>query len=36
VPDKISKENPINITKAMVIEKLRELIKNKDLSEYIL
>ncbi len=36
VPDKISKEKPINITKAMVVEKLRELIKNKDLSEYIL
>jgi ATP-dependent HslUV protease ATP-binding subunit HslU len=36
VPDKISKDKPINITKAMVIEKLRELIKNKDLSEYIL
>ncbi|MBI1768172.1 MAG: ATP-dependent protease ATPase subunit HslU [Bacteroidetes bacterium] len=36
VPDKISKDNPIKITKAMVVEKLRELIKNKDLSEYIL
>lgn len=36
VPDKISKEKPIKITKAMVIEKLKELIKNKDLSEYIL
>jgi ATP-dependent HslUV protease ATP-binding subunit HslU len=36
VPDKISKDIPINITKAMVIEKLRELVKNKDLSEYIL
>jgi ATP-dependent HslUV protease ATP-binding subunit HslU len=36
VPDKISKDNPIKITKAMVNEKLKELIKNKDLSEYIL
>jgi ATP-dependent HslUV protease ATP-binding subunit HslU len=36
VPDKISKEKPIQITKNMVTEKLRELMKNKDLSEYIL
>jgi len=36
VPDKISKEKTIKITKVMVNEKLKELIKNKDLSEYIL
>lgn len=36
VPDKISKEKPIRVTKAMVDEKLKDLIKNKDLSEYIL
>ncbi len=36
VPDKISKDTPIKITKAMVVDKLRELVKNKDLSEYIL
>jgi len=36
VPDKISKENPIRITSTMVKEKLSELVKNKDLSEYIL
>jgi ATP-dependent HslUV protease ATP-binding subunit HslU len=36
VPDKISKEKAIKITKDMVDEKLKELIKNKDLSEYIL
>lgn len=36
VPDKISKDKPIKVTKTMVVEKLRELIKNKDLSEYIL
>ncbi|GHN00882.1 ATP-dependent protease ATPase subunit HslU [Cytophagales bacterium WSM2-2] len=36
VPDKISKEQPIRVTRAMVKEKLKELIKNKDLSEYIL
>jgi ATP-dependent HslUV protease ATP-binding subunit HslU len=36
VPDKISKEKPIKVTKSMVEEKLKELIKNKDLSEYIL
>jgi len=36
VPDKISKDQPIKVTKAMVKEKLSSLIKNKDLSEYIL
>jgi ATP-dependent HslUV protease ATP-binding subunit HslU len=36
VPDKISKDKPINVTKVMVDEKLKELVKNKDLSEYIL
>ncbi|HTH54492.1 MAG TPA: ATP-dependent protease ATPase subunit HslU [Cyclobacteriaceae bacterium] len=36
VPDKISKDKAIKITKAMVDEKLRELVNNKDLSEYIL
>ncbi len=36
VPDKISKEEKIVITKAMVKEKLSGLIKNRDLSEYIL
>jgi ATP-dependent HslUV protease ATP-binding subunit HslU len=36
VPDKISKDQSIRITKAMVTTKLKELIKNKDLSEYIL
>jgi ATP-dependent HslUV protease ATP-binding subunit HslU len=36
VPDKIKPSSEINITKAMVKEKLSGLIKNKDLSEYIL
>ncbi|MGC4023225.1 MAG: ATP-dependent protease ATPase subunit HslU [Cyclobacteriaceae bacterium] len=36
VPDRISKEKPIKVTKGMVIEKLKDLVKNKDLSEYIL
>ncbi|HCW07775.1 MAG TPA: HslU--HslV peptidase ATPase subunit, partial [Cytophagales bacterium] len=36
VPDKISNDKPIKITKAMVKEKLHDLVKNKDLSEYIL
>jgi len=36
VPDKISKDTPIKVTRAMVKERLKELIKNKDLSEYIL
>ncbi len=36
VPDKISKDEKIVITQAMVKEKLSGLIKNKDLSEYIL
>jgi ATP-dependent HslUV protease ATP-binding subunit HslU len=36
VPDKISENSQINITKEMVKEKLSGLIKNRDLSEYIL
>lgn len=36
VPDKIKPSSEINITKVMVKEKLSGLIKNKDLSEYIL
>jgi ATP-dependent HslUV protease ATP-binding subunit HslU len=36
VPDKIKPPAEINVTKAMVKEKLNGLIKNKDLSEYIL
>lgn len=36
VPDKIKPSSQIKITKAMVKEKLSGLIKNKDLSEYIL
>ena len=36
VPDKIKPASEIKITKAMVKEKLSGLIKNKDLSEYIL
>jgi ATP-dependent HslUV protease ATP-binding subunit HslU len=36
VPDKIKPSSEIKITKAMVKEKLSGLIKNKDLSEYIL
>jgi ATP-dependent HslUV protease ATP-binding subunit HslU len=36
VPDKIKADSKILVTKAMVKEKLDTLIKNKDLSEYIL
>jgi ATP-dependent HslUV protease ATP-binding subunit HslU len=36
VPDKIKPPAEINVTKAMVKEKLNGLIKNRDLSEYIL
>jgi ATP-dependent HslUV protease ATP-binding subunit HslU len=36
VPDKIAANSNITITKEMVKEKLSGLIKNKDLSEYIL
>jgi ATP-dependent HslUV protease ATP-binding subunit HslU len=36
VPDKIPAQSKLVITKAMVKEKLSSLIKNKDLSEYIL
>lgn len=36
VPDKISADSKITITKEMVKEKLSGLIKNRDLSEYIL
>jgi len=36
VPDKIFPNSQIQITREMVIEKLKGLIANKDLSEYIL
>ncbi len=36
VPDKIAASSELNITKEMVKEKLSTLVKNKDLSEYIL
>ncbi|MFZ5998873.1 MAG: hypothetical protein ACOYW3_00055, partial [Bacteroidota bacterium] len=36
VPDKIQAQTEIRITRDMVIAKLSTLIKNKDLSEYIL
>jgi ATP-dependent HslUV protease ATP-binding subunit HslU len=36
VPDKIKAESKIRVTRAMVKEKLDSLMKNKDLSEYIL
>jgi ATP-dependent HslUV protease ATP-binding subunit HslU len=36
VPDKITANTTISVTKAMVQEKLKGLIKNRDLSEYIL
>ena len=36
VPDKIGPNEQIKITKALVIERLAELVKRKDLSEYIL
>jgi ATP-dependent HslUV protease ATP-binding subunit HslU len=36
VPDKIRASTEIVVTKAMVLEKLQTLVKNKDLSEYIL
>jgi ATP-dependent HslUV protease ATP-binding subunit HslU len=36
VPDKISADTQITITKEMVREKLSGLVKNRDLSEYIL
>ncbi|MBK5280435.1 MAG: ATP-dependent protease ATPase subunit HslU [Bacteroidia bacterium] len=36
VPDKIKSKTKIHITKAMVNEKLSTLVKNRDLSEYIL
>jgi ATP-dependent HslUV protease ATP-binding subunit HslU len=36
VPDKIPASTKLNITKAMVTEKLSTLARNRDLSEYIL
>jgi len=36
VPDKIFPNSQIQITREMVIEKLKGLVANKDLSEYIL
>ncbi len=36
VPDKLSAPASIVVTKAMVREKLQNLVKNRDLSEYIL
>jgi ATP-dependent HslUV protease ATP-binding subunit HslU len=36
VPEVIGPNAKISITKEMVIEKLADLIKNKDLSQYIL
>lgn len=36
VPDKIRASTEIVVTRAMVLEKLQTLVKNKDLSEYIL
>ena len=36
VPDKIGADSKIMVTKEMVAEKLAGLVKNRDLSEYIL
>jgi ATP-dependent HslUV protease ATP-binding subunit HslU len=36
VPDKIEAQSTIQITKAMVKEKMQGFIKNRDVSEYIL
>lgn len=36
VPDKIGPNSKLSITKALVIEKLKEAVQNKDLSEFIL
>jgi ATP-dependent HslUV protease ATP-binding subunit HslU len=36
VPDKIEAQSTIQVTKAMVIEKMQGFIKNRDVSEYIL
>ena len=36
IPDTIPENSKINITKEMVTDRLADMVKNKDLSEYIL